>query len=164
MWNNVESSLFFPSIHTLIKYLLQRRFDSFHSPCTKAVLCQTMIAKHPKKAKMTKKFNNKYTKKWNTKQLYSICYMFNYLFENTASCQSFTPSTSLLRTTKAFKNMYFVCRQCVHPAARSSWSRGWGKTGSSSFCWDCSWLWSAGSWTTPSPSAKKVGKRRRGAA
>lgn len=54
MWNNVESSLFSPSIHTLIKYLLQRRFDSFHSPCTEAVLCQTMIAKHPKKAKMTK--------------------------------------------------------------------------------------------------------------
>lgn len=54
-----------------------------------------------------------------------------------------------------------LCPQCVRPAARNSWSRGWGKTGSSSFCWGCSWLWSAGSWTTPSPSAKKVGKRQR---
>lgn len=49
-----------------------------------------------------------------------------------------------------------MCPQCVPPAARSSSSRGWGRTGSSSFCWACSWLWSAGSWTTPSPSVRKV--------
>lgn len=66
-----------------------------------------------------------------------------------------------------FRDFFFsfsfclCCLQCVRLAARSSWSRGWGRTGSSSFCWACSWLWSAGSWTTPSPSAKKVGKRQR---
>lgn len=54
-----------------------------------------------------------------------------------------------------------LCPQCVHLAARNSWSRGWGRTGSSLYCWACSWLWSAGSWTTPLPSAKKVGMRHR---
>lgn len=43
-------------------------------------------------------------------------------------------------------------------AVRSSWSRGSGRTGSSSSCWDSSWLWSAGWWTSASPSAYKVSR------
>lgn len=88
------------------------------------------------------------------------------LSDTAGSFQSHTSNYLSSHLEDSFQRFYFslsasVCPQCVHLAAKSSWSRGWGRTGSSSFCWGCSWLWSAGSWTTPSPSAKKVGKRQR---
>lgn len=46
--------------------------------------------------------------------------------------------------------------QSAQSAVKSSWSQGSGRTGSSSSCWDSSWLWSAGWWTSASPFACKV--------
>lgn len=108
---------------------------------------------------------------WN---LWTVCMKWGLLFTSFFSflsdteCESLSPSCTVsicspvTSLTFAFICLFLsLCLQCVHLAARSSWSRGWGRTGSSSFCWGWSWLWSAGSWTTPSPSAKKVGKRQR---
>lgn len=56
---------------------------------------------------------------------------------------------------------FFSFLQSAQSAVRSSWSRGSGRTGSSSSCWDSSWPWSAGRWTSASPSAYKVSHRGR---
>lgn len=107
--------------------------------------------------------------------LHIFASFFSVLSDAAGSFQSHTNKISLFSPLSlslsshledSFQRFFFLFflslrLQCVRLAARSSWSHGWGRTGSSSFCWACSWLWSAGSWTTPSPSAKKVGKRHR---
>lgn len=87
-------------------------------------------------------------------------------FNTVCTLQTSVPAPGWCSCSVCFCRLWHVMLsscQSARFAVRSSWSRGLGRTGSSSSCWDSSWPWSAGWWTSASPSVYKVrsgGERR----